>query len=105
MLELRAGAGAMGRHIGTDGSGWREAPYGFVAATEHPDPAAPGSPSHPDSLHFHPMHAGSLEALECALAEVRRLVVGGEPAVCNNGPECPEEECRRDRWLRTISRA
>jgi len=33
------------------------------------------------------------------------IVVGGEPAVCNNGPECPEEECRRDRWLRTISRA
>jgi len=105
MFELQARARAMGRHIGTDGSGWREAPYGFVAATEHPYPSALGSRSNLDSWHCHHMHAGSLEALECALAEVRRLVVGGEPAVCNNGPECPEEECRRDRWLRTISRA
>lgn len=85
----------LGRHIATGGQGWRGSIYGFVAAT-----CPPGSRiANRDSWQCHHEHAQDLEALECALAEVRRLAGGGAYAPCGDGPDCQDEECRRD-WAR-----
>jgi len=87
-----------GRHIISGGSGWRGSLYGAVAAT---DPG-PGLPSRRDSWQCHHEHPDALAALECALAEVRRLAGGGVYEPCSAGPDCQDEFCRRD-WVRLTS--
>jgi uncharacterized protein YuzE len=84
-----------GRHIATGGSGWRGSFYGFVAAT---CPEGKGPHRH-DSWRCHHEHPDDLSAVECALGEVRRLASAGKYGPCSAGPECEDNECRRD-WAR-----
>jgi hypothetical protein len=94
IFAYQAQARALGRSIGTGGHGWRPAPYGFVRATEYLYPPTGRPRAREDSWRCHHMHAGDFEAMECALAEARRLAAGGRYEPCSNGPECPHEECR-----------
>ena len=88
------------RHIATGGSGWPGSCYGFVAATS----AGKGRVSNPDSWRCHHRHEDDFKALECALSEVKRLKAGGEYEPCSDGPQCPDDSCRRD-WARVARTA
>jgi hypothetical protein len=95
LFDLQLQARDLGRDIISCGSGWRGSHYGAVTAT-YPE----GSRiARCDSWRCHHEHPDNLSALECALGEVRRLASGGSYEPCSAGPDCQDEECRRD-WAR-----
>jgi hypothetical protein len=95
LFDLQLQARDLGRDIISCGSGWRGSHYGVVTAT-YPE----GSRlARCDSWRCHHEHPDDLSALECALGEVRRLADGGPYEPCSAGPDCQDEECRRD-WAR-----
>lgn len=98
LFALQQQARDLGRDIITGGSGWRGSYYGAVTAT-YPEGSRVASR---DSWRCHHEHPDDLSALECALAEVRRLAGGGSYEPCGGGPDCRDEECRRD-WVRLAS--
>jgi hypothetical protein len=92
LFALQQQARGLGRHIITGGGYSDRSHYGAVAAT-YPD----GSwIANSDSWRCHHDHPDELSALECALAEVRRLADGGGYEPCSAGPNCQDEFCRRD---------
>lgn len=96
MFALQGQARNLGRDIISCGSGWRGSFYGAVVAT-----CPEGSRvARRDSWRCHHRHPADLDALGCALGEVKRLAAGGAYAPCDAGPDCPDEDCRRD-WART----
>lgn len=96
MFDLQKQAKDLGRDIMSGGSGWRKGGlYGAVQAT-YPDGSRV---ARQDSWRCHHYHQDDLAAMECALAEVRRLAVGGAYEPCSTGPGCQEDFCRRD-WAR-----
>ena len=97
LFAIQGQARDLGRSIITGGSGWRTGGlYGAVTATYPPDARRRANQ---DSWRCHHEHPDDLNALECALAEVRRLASGGKYEPCSTGPDCPDEECHRD-WAR-----
>lgn len=95
MFALQQLARDMGRGIISCGHGWRGSFYGAVVAT-----CPEGSLiARADSWRCHHQHPDDLTAMECALGEVRRLAAGGAYAPCDAGPDCTDDECRRD-WAK-----
>ena len=95
LFALQGQARDLGRGIITCGGHAGRSHYGAVIAT-YPE----GSRiANRDSWRCHHAHPDDLSALECALAEAQRLAGGGSYEPCCNGPDCPDEFCRRD-WAR-----
>jgi hypothetical protein len=94
LFELQQQARDLGRGIMT-GGGSRGPHHGAVRAT-YPQGSRHANA---DSWVCHHEHPDDLSALECALAEVRRLAGGGSYEPCSAGPGCEDEFCRRD-WAR-----
>lgn len=94
-FTLQQQARDLGRAVITGGSGWRGSYCGMVPAT-YPEGSRV---ARRDSWQCHHEHPDDVSAMECALAEVRRLAAGGAYEPCTAGPECQDEFCQRD-WAR-----
>ena len=91
-FSLQQQARDLGRHIITGGGYSGRSHYGAVAAT-----CPQGSRvANADSWRCHHGHQDELSAMECALAEVRRLADGGAYEPCTAGPTCQDGFCQQD---------
>jgi hypothetical protein len=102
VFALQQQARDLGRDIMSGGGTCGGSHWGGVIATYAPD--RPRVARH-DSWRCHHDHPGDLDAMECALAEVRRLAEGGAYEPCSNGPGCQEEWLCRQDWKRLAEQA